>query len=79
MSVNIQYNRFHEESSAVREMEDARWSGFHGARRDHTGYEKLEEPDSFCFLYTEQMCFLSCITGPTQTCLHLKTLRIDFD
>ena len=79
ISVKIQYNRFHEKSSAVREVEDVRWSGFHGARRDHTGYEKLEEPVSFYFLYTEQMCFLSCITGLTSTCLHLKTLHIDFD
>ena len=79
MSVKIQYNRFREESSVVREVEDVRWGGFHGARRDHTGYEKLEEPVSFYYLYTEQMCFLSCITGLTQTCLHLKTLHIDFD
>ena len=79
MSVKIQYNRFHEESRAVWEVEDGRWSGFHGARRDHTVYQKLEEPVSFYFLYTEQMCFLSCITGLTQTCLHLKTLHIDFD
>ena len=53
MSVKIQYNRFHEESRAVWEVEDVRWSGFHGARRDHKGYEKLEEPVSFYFLYTE--------------------------
>ena len=63
----------------MQEVEDVRWSGFHGARRDHTGYEKLEEPVSFIFLYTEQMCFLSCIIGLTKTCLHLKTLHIDFD
>ena len=60
-------------------MEDVRWSGFPGARRDHKGYKNLEEPVSFYFLYTEQMCFLSCITGLTLTCLHLKTLHIDFD
>ena len=56
MSVKIWYNRFHEEISAVQEVEDVRWSGFQGARRDHTVYEKLEEPVSFYFLYTEQMC-----------------------
>ena len=49
----------------VREVEDVRWSGFHGARRDHTGYKKLEEPFSFYFLDTEQICYLSCITGLT--------------
>lgn len=31
----------------------------------HSEYEKLEEPVSFYFLYTEQMCFLSCIAGLT--------------
>ena len=50
----------------MREAEDVR-DGVDSIEQEETiqDYKKLEEPVSFYFLYTEQMCFLSYITGLT--------------
>ena len=61
----------------VKSSQSSLWGPYHNIHLDKRW--NIEEPVSFYFLYTEQTCFLSCITGLTQTCLHVKTLHIDFD
>ena len=81
MSVKINYRMIDSTNRVVRcgkrKMIAMEWIPWQEGTIKDTRHQKNQFSSNV--LYTEQMCFLSWITGLTQTCLHLKTSHIDFD